>query len=210
MRRAVAAGVGNMLTILAAIVMTLSPSSGQGWLQEFTATYSDKYPLKTVTFYASNGAQKCEVKYTVGTGLLTLSDGVTIAGNVQAGTGPIIRNAACVLDTPRSAVKVAAKEITMRLTLALEIRGPSSLWMAAVSAKETQAPVSKGTWTVPPVAVTISPISAEVLPCKSQKFVANVANAWNKAVTWTIVPATGRIEVVDGNTAVYYSPCTRP
>ena len=199
-----------MLTILAAIVMTLAPSTGQGWLQEFTATYSDKYPLKTVTFYASNNVHRCEVKYTVATGMLTLSDGVTIAGNVQAGTGPIIRNAACVLDTPRSAVKVAAKEITLRLTLALEIRGPSNLWMAAVSAKETQAPVSKGTWTVPPVAVTISPVKVELLPCKSQKFVASVTNAWNKAVTWSIAPPTGRIEVVDGTTAVYYSPCTRP
>ncbi len=59
----------------------------------------------------------------------------------------------------------------------------------------------------PPITVTVSPTSARVQLGKTQTFTANVSNATNTAVSWSIVTGGGSI---NSSTGVYTAPANMP
>ena len=62
-----------------------------------------------------------------------------------------------------------------------------------------------------PVAVSVSPPTANLTASQTQAFTATVTNTTNTAVTWALSPATGAGTVsINGNTATYTAPSSIP
>ena len=150
--------------------ISVTPNSGSGAAQTFSAVYSDSLGAADlaqvfVRFSAdlSSPASSCIVRYTQSTHLLSLRDdaGVWQPGLPLPGGG-VLQNSQCAVDVGASSVSMAGNTLTLNaaMTFTLSYGGLKNTYLNAVSALGPGTGfVLRGTWTVPSAAIDAISVS---------------------------------------------------
>jgi hypothetical protein len=199
--------------------VSISPSSGSGLTQTFTANYTDPNgaaDLATVRLLFNTsvtGSNACYVWYYPATNLLELENN---AGNGQSsgitpGSGSTLSNNQCTLAGTGSSYSTSGNNatLTLALTFANTFEGTKNAYLYAAGATANSGFVLEGTWTVPsagpPTVVSVSPSSGSGL---TQAFTANYSDP-NGAVNLVDVRILINNVVTGGNGCyVWYYPAS--
>jgi hypothetical protein len=154
-------------------VVSLSPTSGSGATQTFTAVYSDPNgaadlaTLRLLFNTAVNGANACYVKYYPATNLLYLeNDGNTaLSAGVAPGSVGSVSNSQCTLSGTGSSYNASGKTATLSVALTFTATLPTNIYLYASEANATASTsgwIKLGTWGASagaPTVVSLSPTS---------------------------------------------------
>jgi hypothetical protein len=152
--------------------VSVSPNSGSGLTQTFTAVYSDSSgasQLTTIRFLMNtsiNAANGCYVQYTPSTNSMTLENN---AGNGSAGTltpgSGLVSNGQCTLTGSGTTVNISGSTMTVTyaLSFSTSFTGTQNVYLLDGTANASSGWVQEGTWTPvgtgPPTVVSVSPSS---------------------------------------------------
>jgi uncharacterized repeat protein (TIGR01451 family) len=192
--------------------VSISPNTGTGQTQAFTATFSDsnggsdinEMDLLINNYYTFS--QGCWVYYRHDQNYFYLynDSGTGLLGPISPGSGSI-SNSQCTLNGSGSSYGVSGTTawITANLTFSPNnFSGLKYMYMYAVTAENLNSGWSNwmGTWTVPsPISVSMSPVGSVYLTVgHSQPFTASVSGTSNTALTWSISPSLGTLVAQGG------------
>jgi len=163
------APVGTTATV------TLSPASGSGLAQVFTANYSDPMglsdlgPAKFLVNTAISGVNACDAYYvrTSNAFYLYSNDDSKILGPLTPGSSLSLSNSQCTLSGGNSSVNTSGNTLSVNfgITFQSTFIGLKNLYLEAISisGSATSGWIQKGTWTpaltAPPTLVSLSPTS---------------------------------------------------
>ena len=137
-------------------VVSVTPSSGSGTTQTFTAVYSDPngagdvnaaYILLNTTLSAVNG---CYVEYTPSTNLLSLKNnaGTGFVGSITPGSSGTVSNSQCTLSGTGSSYTATGTTATLQVALTLTGSTSESVYLYASDRNGANTGwVKEGTWT---------------------------------------------------------------
>ena len=152
-------------------VVSLSPSSGSGTTQAFTALYSDPKgtaDLATVRILFNTSvaaAHSCYVYYYPATNLLYLENdaGNGLTAGITPGSSATVSSSQCTLAGTGSSYNAAGNNATLvvALTFSATFTGLKNVYLYAGGATANSGWVQKGTWNTsgPPAVVSLSPSS---------------------------------------------------
>jgi hypothetical protein len=158
-------------------VVSVTPASGTGFTQTFSAVYSDPYgtsDLNNVRLLLNpslNGVNGCEAFYYPRTNEMFLeADGDNgVFGPLTPGSSSSISNSQCTLSGAGSSVTKSGNNLTVNfaLSFATTYTGSKNVYLEANSAGDSSTGpssgwVEKGTWSVspaPPIVVSVTPAS---------------------------------------------------
>jgi hypothetical protein len=149
------AGTGT--TSATPTVVSLSPTSGTGTTQTFTAVYSDPSGVSNLASVrilinsSLNGANACYAYYYPGTNALYLennADNGTV-GPLTPGSSSSISNSQCTLTGTGTTVSTSGNTITVAfsLTFSGSFTAADNVYLLAASSSLSSGWVEKGTWT---------------------------------------------------------------
>jgi hypothetical protein len=192
--------------------VSVSPSSGTGWTQAFTALYSDAggytnlTDLQFLVQTSVNGYNACYLRYNVpGNAFYVTDDGATTWQTaVRPNTADTSQNSQCILSGSTSGVSASGTNITATfgLTFKTAFAGAKTTFMYTSDASAVTGWQPNGSWTVgnppPPGVPSISPSSGTGL---SQIFTAT----YTDPVSYTnLTDAQFLVQTsVNGNGACY-------
>ncbi|HTB18416.1 MAG TPA: FG-GAP-like repeat-containing protein [Bryobacteraceae bacterium] len=153
-------------------VVNLSPSSGTGLTQIFSAVYSDTNGAADVKDLivlfntTTTLAKACAITYVPATNRLHLYDdaGVQPSAGVMPGSSAQVSNSQCTLSGAGSSFTASAGKFTLNVALAFSgtFAGQQNVYLDAAGESSNTGFVLKGTWTpslTPPTVVSFSPNS---------------------------------------------------
>jgi hypothetical protein len=190
-------------------VVSISPSSGSGASQQFTATFQDPNGganiQGAIAIFNSSLSYSggCAVQYTnaARSSYFQLFDdsGSTLLGTVYPGSGSV-SNSQCTLSGAGSSVSISGNNLTLIVNLTFSqsnFTGPKNSYLYAWNSNAgASGYTTAGSWTVPPpsLGVSISPAGPIYLfNNATQQFTATVTGASNTAVTWSMNPTWGTL-----------------
>jgi hypothetical protein len=153
--------------------ISVSPASGSGTSQTFTAVYSDPSGYADINWVnvlfqtQITGQSACLVQYVRATNIIALVND-SGSGSVSATPGTIgtLNNSQCTVDTGASSVSGSGSTLTLTIALIFKpvFAGPQNIYMDVFNnALATSGWQAKGAWTVagslPPTNVSVSPAS---------------------------------------------------
>jgi hypothetical protein len=138
-------------------VVSMTPSSGSGGSQIFTAQFTDSRGISDLTTAsilinsAASSAAGCMVTYNVVQGSLALlSDAGAVSGIIAPGSGSL-SNSQCVLSGPSSSASVSGNVLTLKVAIGFKasFNGQKTVYGSGTSAGGSNlAPQASGSWTV--------------------------------------------------------------
>jgi hypothetical protein len=159
-------------------VVSLSPDTGMGLMQTFTAVYSDpdgESDLSSVTVLFNTSAKlsgACAVVYTPPTNKMYLYNNTgtaVLTPAVVPGSSTSLSNSQCTLTGTGSSFSKSGNNLTLNavLTFTSTFLGQKNVYLLASSKTGSSGYVLKGTWTPssagPPTVVSLSPTSGSGL-----------------------------------------------
>jgi hypothetical protein len=154
---------GIPVTLNQAAVVTpvsVTPSSGVGLNQTFSALYSDLNGFADIgtamlnVNTSSNLAGGCAVEYVRASNQMFLRNdaGTAWMGPGTAGTAGVLQNSQCTLNLQASSTAPSGTNLTVNYAVSFKTSffGPKSIFMNAANASVTSGWLSTGTWTVGP------------------------------------------------------------
>jgi hypothetical protein len=164
----------------------LTPSSGSGTSQTFTAQYTNPggasafrnaFLLFNSVFDSHNA---CYVSYTPGNGLYLLSDNAsTWMGPITPGTSATLQNTQCILNASGSSASLSGTILTMNVSLTFKpaFAGNKTVFIFAYTVTSDTGFPTGGTWNVPSSAPpTAGPLTPSSGSGASQTFSAQYTN----------------------------------
>jgi len=137
--------------------VSLTPGSGTGFTQAFTASYADPNgasDLQTVYLLfntAISAANACYVQYNPATNSLYLNDnsGNPLPTAVTPGSSSSVSNSQCTLSGTGSSVTASGTNlaVTYNITFASTFTGAKNSYMYAAGSSTNSGWVQEGTWT---------------------------------------------------------------
>lgn len=136
-------------------VVGVTPSSGTGSSQVFTAQYRASYAaaLSSVGVLIGSSAttaQTCYVSYQVGSKVLYLvsDSGKTLLGGLAPGSNAVVSNSQCLVDMSSVSVSSSGLDITMSFSVAFtNYTGPKTIFLCAGgSSGPSTGFIPAGTW----------------------------------------------------------------
>ena len=160
-------------SVLPAIVMTVTPSSGNATQQTFNFQVSDSLGAADLTSIgalfntstSTTGACSVTYNHTLNTLALLTDAGAQPAGSLTPGSGTQ-QNSQCVLNGAGSSVSASGNLLTLNLALSFQpaFGGTKNVYMDAASKYGTLNWTQEGTWTSPPVVtMAVSPSSGNAI-----------------------------------------------
>jgi hypothetical protein len=154
--------------------ISVSPASGSGTTQTFTAVYSDPSGYTDINWVNMlfqtqiTGQNACLVQYVVSNNTLYLvaDSGSGYAGSAPAGTFGTMSNSQCSVDTGASSVSGSANNLTLTVAVTFKpvFAGGKTIFLDVFNnAGASSGYLSQGAWTVsgtlPPTNISVSPAS---------------------------------------------------
>ena len=136
---------------------TVTPASGSGKSQTFTATYSSTGGAKQVISAfllverSVTGVKSCFIEYnSVGNSVNLMDDAGKWQATVRAGSGTPLANTQCSVDVAgvRSAADGNTLTVTFPVTFTPAYAGPKQIYLMASGAKAAVPWTAKGSWVV--------------------------------------------------------------
>ncbi|HWQ57284.1 MAG TPA: SBBP repeat-containing protein [Bryobacteraceae bacterium] len=194
--------------------VSVSPASGSGLSQTFSASFSDPHGYADITWAAIlvspvlDGTHACYVAYERPNNRLYLwnDSGTALLGAYTPGTPVIIENAQCRVDVGTSAVQSSGSTLVLNVALAFKsgFAGSKQVYLYALNRSGLNSGLQAlGTWvvpgsTAPPVAVSVSPSSGSGL---TQTFSAAFSDADGyEDIVWALILIS---PVLDGSGSCY-------
>lgn len=192
--------VSAMYTLsLPPTVVSLSPTSGTGTNQQFTATYQDPNGWADIqdTYFLVNSSQSfpasCTVWYSRSLGYFQfLNEDATAWSVVYPGYGSA-QNSRCTLYGAGSSVTPNVNNLSVTLNLSFSqtnFAGSKYIYLfASTPAGLNTGWVQEGPWTIPQassVSISISPTYVNLYAGNSTGFTARVTGATEQRVTWEV------------------------
>jgi hypothetical protein len=157
-------------------IVSLTPSSGSGGAQVFTAVFSDPDGATDITFaqmvigVAANGGGQayCLVHYDrAGNALYLYGDGGSFLGPATPGVASnLLKTSSCAVSALNSSAAAAGNTLTLSISVAFEpsFAGSKNVYLRAVdSINNDTTAMQKGTWTIlathAPSGFTVAPSS---------------------------------------------------
>ncbi len=205
------------------VVISVSPSSGQGFTQTFQFAYSDADGHQDIATASAlirdtlSEAAACYVAWQRSQNALWLRNdaGNGWLGPVTPGAAGSLTNSQCVVEAAASAAAGAgnALNLTLRLTFRPKFAGAKRIYLSAAdSGGRGSGWQQRGTWTVPnspPQAVSVTPSSGQGTAASFQ-FRFSDPNGWTDIkmtemlVHSTLTPATGcYVQVEPGSKRIW-------
>jgi hypothetical protein len=138
-------------------VVSLSPGSGTGLTQTFSATYSDPNGLSDLNNVrllmnpSINGVNACYVYYYPGNNGLYLENNAdnAVVGPITPGSSSTASNSQCTLSAAASSVTKSGNNITVNfaITFSSTYTGSKNIYLESNSAGASSGWVAKGSWT---------------------------------------------------------------
>jgi len=140
-------------------VVSLSPASGTGLTQTFTAVYSDPNGLsdlgtaKLLFNTAISGVNACDIYYSAGTNALYLYNnaGQAVYGPLTPGSSSSISNSQCTLAGTGTSVTTSGNTLTINfaITFGSAFSGSKNVYMEAINSSGSMSSgwTEEGTWT---------------------------------------------------------------
>jgi hypothetical protein len=135
--------------------ITVSPSSGSGSTQNFTAVYTaSSQSQEHFLITASNGANACYLIYDLGSGNLSIvnDQGAAVSASVTPGGSGTLSNSQCSVPASSASVTISGNSVTLAVTITFtpSFSGPKNIWANIISNSGSAGSWQQiGTWTVP-------------------------------------------------------------
>jgi YVTN family beta-propeller protein len=153
-------------------IVSLSPSSGSGATQAFTAVYSDPngtadlVSVRILFNTAISAVNGCYVYYDPASNLMYLENngGSGLTAGIAPGSSSTVSNSQCTLAGTGSSYSTSGNDATLvaALTFSGTFTGAKNVYLLAVGETLNSGWVQKGTWTPiagPPTVVSLAPSS---------------------------------------------------
>ncbi len=162
---------GTGTPVAAPTIGSLSPNSGTGLTQTFTAVYTDPggtSDFKTVSILFNGfvtGSNGCYVQYNPGNNNLYLENntGNATTGPIQPGSSSTLSNSQCTISGTGTSVSKSGNSLTVawNITFSSTFVGSKNVFLYAIGSTNNSGFVQEGTWTgslaPPPTLVSLSP-----------------------------------------------------
>jgi M6 family metalloprotease-like protein len=162
---AVATGAYTITASIGAVSVT--PNSGTGLTQSFTAVYTDSSGASSLTYVkilfnnSLTGVSACYATYDPPTNAMYLENNADTSaiGPLTPGSTSSLSNSQCTLSGTGSSVSVSGNNISVTFALSFtnSFDGPRNIYMEAGNSSVSSGWANKGTWT--PVASTAGVVS---------------------------------------------------
>ena len=128
--------------------VSISPSSGSGSMQTFTATYTDpnsEMNIQSLSLFIMNGvapdsesgwpANECVLNYTISSGVIQLvqdAGGAFLSNTAIAGTDQTVSNSKCTVLASLSSANISGNSVTVKfyVTFTASFRGAKQLYLS--------------------------------------------------------------------------------